>query len=301
MLHPKTEMSSKEEKDPLLDEQEDSDIKEKKETTFYDRLKGFSAAFLAMTMGVTSTTSVQLLQRKIPDFELNTIRTAIALLSYSVVLLYRKESLLVPRSEILVTFCFCFLNFANSIGFYIAVTFIPVSSAEAIRITSGIASGLVIFALFGEETITITGFLCATCCISGVLIITQPPFLLSSGGKSLEITVTNTNIDSKMNDCKQIVGYVLPVLCGLVVSTGLLIAMKWPFLSQNKLKVFFWNFVLNFVISISVMAVFESPCFPQNSLEYILIFLHGSTFVIRTPLPYIAVQYISGNTFQYCS
>ena len=57
------------------------------------------------------------------------------------------------------------------------------------------------------------------------------------------------------------------------------------------------HFSLNFVISISVMAVFEKPCLPHNWREYLLIFLHGFGFVVRTPLPVIAVQYISGNTF----
>ena len=174
----------------------DNDTKDKKRR-HVDSLKGFCAAFLSVTMVVTSTTSVQLLQRKIPDFELNTIRSVIALLLYSMVLILRRENILIPRSEIFATFCISFLYFVNSIGFYIAVTFVPVSSAEAIRITSGILSGLVLFAFLCEETITMAGLLCATCCITGVVLTTQPPFLFSKllhKQDTWEIDVNNTTV-----------------------------------------------------------------------------------------------------------
>ena len=249
-----TETSLGAEVDPLLDETKgDNTADRSRKAGYISSLKGFSAAFFAVLMIVTSTTSVQLLQRRIPDFELNTIRTAIALLSYSVVMLYRKESLLVPRSEILVTFCFCFLSFVNSIGFYIAVTFVPVSYVEAIRITSGIASGLFLFAVFWKETITTRGVCCAACCVMGVLLITQPPFLfmkLSHEGVSSVSNVTisdasemeETNTDTSISQYKQIAGHVLPVLCGLIVSTLLLIAIRWPFIVDNKSQSIFLEF-----------------------------------------------------------
>ena len=60
------------ETDGLLEEKDNL-----QRTGFFHKFKGVIAAFGAVLFYVSSGTSVQLLNRRIPDFELNTIRSVI--------------------------------------------------------------------------------------------------------------------------------------------------------------------------------------------------------------------------------
>ena len=61
------------------------------------RFKGVVAGFGAVMFYMSSGTCVQLLNRRIPDFELNTIRSAVSLLAYSSYFLVTRKLPAVPR------------------------------------------------------------------------------------------------------------------------------------------------------------------------------------------------------------
>ena len=92
---------------------------------------------------VTSQTCVTLLERRIPDFELNTLRTGCELLVFVLILVYRRELPAVPRSQIVPIFFYGVLNVTTSTFTYTSVTLISVSSAESIRKTSGVVLGII--------------------------------------------------------------------------------------------------------------------------------------------------------------
>ena len=247
--------------------------KDKENIGYLHRFKGLFAALISVILVVISATCVQLLQRKIPDFELNTFRVLPAVFVYSFVLILTKEFPVVPRSEIIATFCFSLLNIINSVNIYIAVTFIPVSSAESLRITSEIVSGIFLFAIFLEDRMTVSGVLSAALCVGGVTLVIQPEFIFTwmddqpFNGTIYELESTrgkaNETIEATNNDKVKIgtiLGYILPVTAGLTVSANFLLVKKRPFLNENKKKILFWNFVLSSLISIVVMAISGETC-----------------------------------------
>ena len=63
------------------------------------KLKGIMAAFGCVVLAVTSTTCAQLLKRKVPDFELNTLRIGVPFVAFSFALLVTRTIPVLPREE----------------------------------------------------------------------------------------------------------------------------------------------------------------------------------------------------------
>ena len=57
---------------------------------------------------------------------------------------------------------------------FVAVSFLPAAAAFCVCCTSGIISGIFIFALCGEETVTLKKIMFAGLCVCGVILIIQP-------------------------------------------------------------------------------------------------------------------------------
>ena len=93
----------------ILEKKEDSERK-----GCIHRFKGVVAAFGAVMFYVSSGTCVQLLNRRIPDFELNTIRSAVSLLAYSSYLLITGKWPVVPRDMLAVTLAYVLSSFNSN-------------------------------------------------------------------------------------------------------------------------------------------------------------------------------------------
>ena len=150
---------------------------EKQEANKSQKLIGLFALVLTVLTITASATSVQLLERTVPDFELNTFRTGTALLLCSLVVLYKREWPWIPRSEVAVVSLSSVLSFISSVCYYIAVSVLPLTSVESLQVTSCISSGIPMFAFFLKERITVKRLLFAALCICGVILVTQPDFL----------------------------------------------------------------------------------------------------------------------------
>ena len=159
------------EEDPIDEEQQEN------LTHYLDKVKGFCAVLGSCLSAVVSYTTVQLLQRAIPDFELNALRYTPVVVFLLPVLVIKRIPILVQKDEIWGTAAYGLLFFLESITTYAAVTFIPVAHLDAIKISLTVASGLVFFSLFWEEKITALRTCFVFVCIGGISCVTQPNFI----------------------------------------------------------------------------------------------------------------------------
>ena len=139
--------------------------KEDDEVTCYQRFKRLAASFVSIPMVVISSTCIQLLERKMPDFELTSIRMICALILSGLGLCLLKTSPWISRCEIGSTILFGLLNFSLFTFAYMAVTFLPVVSVDAIWISSGISSGIILLAIFWNEKVSVQRMGLAAVCI----------------------------------------------------------------------------------------------------------------------------------------
>ena len=175
---------------------------EKPATTYFQKAKGLIAAFAYVPLLVISST-VQLLQRQIPDFELNAIRfgTAGILFSIGVIIVTRKCHV-VPKLEIKSVLGMGTVTFCSTIAIFTALTFVPLSTAQSIYLSSCLICGVVLFAIFLDEKITFKSVLFVTLCCSGVLLVIQSGFIFSANKtfvKTLQNLSENVPITNEIN------------------------------------------------------------------------------------------------------
>ena len=126
----------------LFNEKEDDQIKQ---ISYKDKLKGFLAGIFFVSAVTVSATCCQLLERRIPDFELNTIRMIISWVLMIVLLLVRRRLPRVGKFNLAVIGLYSLNTICITLPFFVAITLTAVSSAQAVLITSGIASWTLYF------------------------------------------------------------------------------------------------------------------------------------------------------------
>ena len=331
------------EMESILEKKEDSERK-----GCIHRFKGVIAGFGAVLFYVSSGTCVQLLNRRIPDFELNTIRSAVSLLAYSSYLLITRKWPVVPRNMIVGTLAYILASFLNSLGYYTAVSLLPAACEVSLQNTITVLAGLVLFSVFGKERINMWKLVCAALCIVGVVMVVQPKFMsLCSTDNTMVLTeelnnVNATNGDLSLyhlnytmdhvtdsttkgilgelygstsfssfngstrgnNNCTQpdsllreIVGFIVAIIAGVMLSVCVLITIRNPCITENILQVLFWTFMMSTVISAMVTLAMETPVLPGNVFDTVMVTMHSLLCAGVWPLCIIAPKYISGNTF----
>ena len=153
----------------LLEEDDES------KSRYLEKLKGIFFCICVGSIVVTPATCVQLLERNIPDFELNTCRFATSGILFTLgITCTTRQWPIIPKSEIISTFSLDFIVFLGTVTHYLAVTFIPLATAQSIFLISGIISGLILFAIFLEDKITILKLTLTVSCMCGVILVIQP-------------------------------------------------------------------------------------------------------------------------------
>ena len=137
--------------------EEDKDLLDKAEDrpTRFQSFKGIVATFVGEFLFILSGACVQLLERRIPDFELNTFRNGIPLILYTIVVLATRKWPVIKRDKIGVTFLYTVVTFTNGFLFFVSITFLPASTVSSVVITSVITFGLIIFSLFADNRVTV--------------------------------------------------------------------------------------------------------------------------------------------------
>ena len=294
--------------DSLLRNSEDSGTNNNDKVSFFDKLKGIVAMVVCDVNVVVSTSCCQLLERRIPDFELNTMRLITGLVFMTLGLIYRKQLPWIPKSHIVAMLCYCSSTVTLSLCTFVAVTLIPLASAQCITTSSGITSALFIFAVFWTEPITVKRVVFALLCISGVVLVVQPDFIFvknhQTGNESdiIKLTARVGNGTTEKTDKTQgnsglvALGYALSIVSGLAVTTNSFLVKKFPFLGEQLLVTGFWTLIVGVIFSAVAMAIFETPVVPRNWLDGLFISGHCFTYAVIFTTGVIGNMYVSGNT-----
>ena len=148
--------------------------KDNNAASYLESVKGIIAVFSVVILNTISASCVQLLGRRIPDFELNTFRSVVPLIFLSIGLIMMRRWPRIDRSEIGLTILCSLLGSSSKMGELVAVTFLPAAAVSCLFSTSAITSGLCLFAVLLKETITVKKVLLAVVCICGAILVVQP-------------------------------------------------------------------------------------------------------------------------------
>ena len=163
---------------------------------FLKSFKGVVVTFAQVLLFVASATSVQLLERRIPDLELNTFRNAVPAPLYTLGILFTQKWPAIQWDKIRITFLYAVVTFINGLFFFIAVTLLPAGTVSSVVNTSCILFGLVAFALCLNEKITPRAALLSVLCVCGVILIIQP--WTQTSHKSMDMDISTTEVNSNM-------------------------------------------------------------------------------------------------------
>ena len=276
---------------------------------------GIASAFLWIASTITSTVCVQLLQRQIPDFELNMFRSTVPLVCSLVIIIVTAKWPIVPKSEILGLLSYVALGITTSLTQFTAVTFMPIATVQCVVITSEVISGFILFSVFGAEKARLRTFLCLLICVAGIVMIIQPWFAFGTAS-SFELHLNssaeyNNSFEHIFNETfleketegphlfgmEDLFGYTLSIITGFGVSLDVLVLKRNTFLTENKLITVFWMFCSGTIVSAAMMVVLEHPVSPGSWYQVFLVMGHSVGYAFLWMFYLFAVQYISGNTF----
>ena len=297
----------------LLEKSDDSEESERNndDVSYSTKVKGILATLVQVILTMLSATCCQLLRRRIPDFELNTMRCFAGLMFMIFGLMYQKQLPWIQKSRIFVTICYGCTNVIISTSIYVAFTFVSVASVQSLIMTSSITSGIFIFWISGVEKITWYKGSFAALCFCGVILVVQPEFIFihTYTGNINETYLTEDVISNLSKKFTEVIyeenaekyvfialGYLLPLLAGTLISINILLVKKFPFLGQDLLATCFWGIALGILISVVAMAIFENPVLPGNWLDFAYILGHCCTFGLIWFFCLIGSSYVSGNT-----
>ena len=287
--------------DSLLRNSEDSGTNNNDKVSFFDKLKGIVAMVVCDVNVVVLTSCCQLLERRISDFELNTMRLITGLVFMTLGLIYRKQLPWIPKSHIVAMLCYCSSTVTLSLCTFVAVTLIPLASAQCITTSSGITSALFIFAVFWTEPIIPKRVVFALLCISGVVLVVQPDFIFvkdhDTGNGSDIINLTTRLGDGTTEKTDKTQGNFGLVALGYALSTtNSFLVKKFPLLGEQLLVTGFWTLIVGVIFSAVAMAIFENPVVPRNWLDGLFISGHCFTYAVIFTTGVIGNMYVSGNT-----
>ena len=160
-----------EEKLPIID---DKEADAGKRNHYLGKLKGISAAVGLVIMYVLSGTAVQLLERRIPDLELNSFRMGGPLVAACLYILITRDWPVIPRQEIWVTVAYTITTFISGFFYFVSISFLPASTVSCTSATARILSTLFLFSLCWDEKLTISKLLFALLSVAGVAMAIQP-------------------------------------------------------------------------------------------------------------------------------
>ena len=162
-----------------------------------DTLKGIIAAFTTVILHAVGATCVQLLQRRIPDLELNMFRSVAPFLMYSLYFLIKYQWPIIERGKIGITSLYIMTSFTSILCYFIAVSLLPAALVSCVATVSCLVSGLMLFSCVGEERITLKRISFAAICLFGVIMVIQP----WQGSKLAEAEVMmSTHLINSTND-----------------------------------------------------------------------------------------------------
>ena len=297
-----------EERTPLTENNECN----KKDMNFFQTFKGIMTALTFVLLLATSGASVQLLERRIPDLELNGIRSFTPLVLSAIWMIFKRKFPVVPRKDLCSVIVYgCFVC-GNTICSYTAMALLPITSVECIIITGKVLLGMVLFAVCNMEHVSISTAMVCILTVTGVFLVVQPEVTFkqklfvpdATDNHSIYVTAgnkTNSGNDSSNSDFQLVLGYTLAAVSGLVASINIIIIKTIPFFTKDRITVLFWTYVTGTLLSFLGMICLEKPVLPTTWQDVLFITGHSLSYAIMWPAYMYAIPYISCNTMTVTS
>ncbi len=133
-------------------------------------LKGIVAALICVFAHVVGITSVQLLQRKIPDLELQVFRCCGIVITSLVWMLAKQTTLKVSWPDVPVMLLYGIVTL-DATALYVGFALIPASAAQCAGTTCCLLSGLLIYWFCGQEKFSCKRALLAMVCLVGATLV----------------------------------------------------------------------------------------------------------------------------------
>ncbi len=124
-----------------------------------------------------SAISVQLIEKRIPDFELNAARSSLSWIGSVLILLLTRRRPTIPWGIIPWVIVTIVAQNTQSSVHYIGVTFIPLASFQCVVVTLTLAGGILIHRFMNNDRLHVTKLIATCVCTVGIGFITQPQFL----------------------------------------------------------------------------------------------------------------------------
>ncbi len=137
-------------------------------------LKGIIAAFLMVASQTMGVTSVQELQRRIPDLELQAFRCSGVVIACMVWMLIKQELPIVPMPDIPAMALYSLLVTILATATYIGFALVALTTAQCTKSTFELLCGLYIFWLCRLERFSLLRVVFVMLCVAGVLLVIQP-------------------------------------------------------------------------------------------------------------------------------
>ncbi len=305
-------------------------------------LVGLLAALGWVSFSAFSAIFVQLIERRTPDFELNGLRMSLAWMGSVVILLVSRRIPLIPREYLLWTIPTVIIQNGASLVTFIGVTYISLSSFHCTTTTVCLATGVIIHRFVNNDGFHVTKLLAICMCTIGVLFVNQPDFLfhvlgLEKNGDSVIYHSANqslnqssnqssnmhpqkyqcvfnqslnatgymdSNVTSMQGTPSEIVGYILAIVCGVVISLNIALNRKLTSsdgFQKHYVSYLFWVFTFGLSISCILMLIFESVTLPQSVADLLYILGHAVSYALVLPCLLYATSSISGQTLSIMS
>ena len=279
---------------------------------YTDTIQGLIFAFGTVVVSVISATCVQLLEREIPDFELNAMRCCTAAIACLCVILCTRKWPIIPQPEIVPTLCLAATSFITSTGLYISASIVPLLLVQAVHVFMIGTSGIIFFHFCFEEKLNFKKIASTILVLSGTCLVLQPEFIFQQaymgndrhqnegnfthrGHFTTNITIENKGYGD-ITTTSLILGITLSGVSGITVSASTLILKRNQFLQTSISRNLFWDFVLSTLVSLIIMWIFEKPRLPKDWLQFWFVAGHCLTYIFLWPSVIYSSRYISGTT-----
>ena len=268
-------------------------------------VKGIAAMLGYVVMASTSRICVQMLEKAVPDFELNAIRCGSYFLLAALYFAVTKTWPTVNRENWTSVGLLCILSTSVGLTMYIAVTLIPLASVDSVQTTCQVTTSLVMFTLINKEKITWEKLLGVPVCSAGVILVLQPPFIFGGQYHSdIDTSLSNYTEQSSAPEggvtpmvTSTVIGYLLSVVTGLL-NNMISSVMKYKsefYTNKNIIISLAWATLVATVFSTSIMLIVEEPILPTNIRDSALVFGHTFAYLLINPLFCYGSLLISGS------
>ncbi len=224
----------------------------------------------------------QLLQKSIPDFELNLARVFLPWLGNVIILLIFRRLPIIPRKFITWSLPAIIFHNITSLLHYVSVTFISLASFQCTATTVCLFSGIAVHRILNNDSLNVSKMVAICLCSVGICYAIQPEFLHPILGLSPPRTPESAINHSHINitdyyrekarglSADELLGYILAVVDGVTWSLSIAMTRKLTSCDdfrKHYVSYLFWHFMFGILMSSGLMLVSNS--------HYISLFLLG--------------------------